>query len=339
MLRSGTPAVVSARPTAGSARCVTLGGFGPPEMLRVASRAVPAPGPGEVRIRHTAIGVNFIDIYCRTGLFDLVQVGGVPGLEAAGVVTDSGVAWLRTGDRVAYAGLPPGAYAAERTMPADLVLPLPDDVTEETAAAGLLKGMTAAFLLHEVHRVRAGQSVLVHAAAGGTGMLLCQWARALGANVIGLVSSDAKARVARAHGCTHPLVLGAQDVPQAVRELTQGRGADVVYDGVGAAGFDISFAALAVRGHIVSFGQASGEVPPRDVSAWAAKSATVSRPNFGHYTGTRAAAQRLADMLWDAVRRGVLRIPEPQRFALDRAADAHRALESRATTGPLVLIP
>jgi NADPH:quinone reductase-like Zn-dependent oxidoreductase len=199
--------------------------------------------------------------------------------------------------------------------------------------------MTASFLLHQVHAVRAGHTVLVHAAAGGTGLLLCQWARHLGATVIGLVSSEAKARVARAHGCTHPLVLGMQDVPQAVRDLTQGRGADVVYDGVGAAGFDVSFAALAVRGHIVSFGQASGALPPRDIAAWAAKSATVSRPNFGHYTGTRPEAQRLADMLWDVVRRGVVRIPEPVRFPLDQAAAAHRALESRATTGPLILIP
>ncbi len=321
-----------------AARAIVMRAHGGPEVLRLEPWPVANAGPGEVRLRHTAIGVNFIDVYARTGRFRLVDPPGVPGMEAAGVVLAAGAGVpLRPGQRVAYACAPSGAYATERTMPADLVLPLPDDIDDVTAAAVLLKGMTAAFLLHDVHPVRAGETVLVHAAAGGTGSLLAQWASALGVRVIGAVGSDAKAAAARESGCD--AVLVGEDVAAQVRALTGGRGVDAVFDGVGAATVHGSLDSLAVRGHLVSFGQASGNLPALDVGALAGRSLRLSRPNFGHYTGTRPEAERLATMLFAALRRGVLRRPEPRRWRLDQAADAHRALEARATLGSAVLLP
>jgi len=265
----------------------------------------------------------------------------VVGMEAAGVVVDVGPAvhGILAGDRVAYACTPPGAYAEYRTMKADLVVPLPDDIDDETAAAVMLKGMAAEFLLHRVHRVVEGEVVLVHAAAGGVGQLLCQWARALGATVIGTVGSLEKARIARAHGCAYPILYGEEDFVERVAEITGSRGCDVVYDAVGRDSFLRSYEALALRGHLVSFGQASGPIEAVDIAAFAAKSATVSRPNFGHYAGTPAEVRAITDRLFDALRRGTLRVEITQRYALRDAAQAHRDLEARRTTGSTILLP
>ena len=320
---------------------VVLDRFGGPEVLKWQRLSAPVPGPGEVRLRHTAIGVNYIDVYLRTGYYPLLQPPGVPGLEGAGVVVDvgPGVNGILVGDRVGYACMPPGAYAEYRTMKADLLVVLPDDIPDETAAAGLLKGMTAEFLLHRVHRVKEGDSILVHAAAGGVGQLLCQWARALGATVIGTVGSLEKARIARAHGCAYPIVYTEEDFVEKVREITEGRGCDVVYDAIGRDTFLRSYEALALRGHLVSFGQASGPIEPVDIAGFVGKSARVSRPNFGHYTGTPAEVRAITDRLFDALRRGIVSVEIGQRFALSNAADAHRALEARRTTGSSILLP
>jgi len=320
---------------------MVLDRFGGPEVLKWQRLSAPVPGPGEVRLRHMAIGVNYIDVYLRTGYYPLLQPPGVPGLEGAGVVVDvgPGVNGILVGDRVGYACMPPGAYAEYRTMKADLLVVLPDDIPDETAAAGLLKGMTAEFLLHRVHRVKEGDSILVHAAAGGVGQLLCQWARALGATVIGTVGSLEKARIARAHGCAYPILYTEEDFVEKVREITAGRGCDVVYDAVGRDTFLRSYEALALRGHLVSFGQASGPIEPVDIAGFVGKSARVSRPNFGHYTGTPAEVRAITDRLFDALRRGIVSVEIGQRFALSDAADAHRALEGRRTTGSSILLP
>ena len=320
---------------------MVLDRFGGPEVLKWQRLSAPVPGPGEVRLRHTAIGVNYIDVYLRTGYYPLLQPPGVPGLEGAGVVVDvgPGVNGILVGDRVGYACMPPGANAEYRTMKADLLVVLPDDIPDETAAAGLLKGMTGEFLLHRVHRVKEGDSILVHAAAGGVGQLLCQWARALGATVIGTVGSLEKARIARAHGCAYPILYTEEDFVEKVREITAGRGCDVVYDAVGRDTFLRSYEALALRGHLVSFGQASGPIEPVDIAGFVGKSARVSRPNFGHYTGTPAEVRAITDRLFDALRRGIVSVEIGQRFALSDAAEAHRALEARRTTGSSILLP
>lgn len=320
---------------------IVLDRFGGAEVLKWQRVSAPVPGPGEVRLHHTAIGVNFIDVYFRSGYYRLAEPPAVPGLEGVGVVTDvgPGVNGILVGDRVGYACLPPGAYAEYRTMKADLLVVLPDDIADETAAAGLLKGMTAEFLLHRVHTVEPGMTVLVHAAAGGVGQLLCQWARVLGATVIGTVGSLEKARIARAHGCAYPIVYTEEDFVEKVREITQGRGCDVVYDAVGRDTFLRSYEALAVRGHLVSYGQASAPIEAVDIAGFAGKSARVSRPNFGHYIGTPAEVRAITDRLFDILRRGIVTVDIGQRFALKDAVDAHRALESRRTIGSTVLLP
>jgi NADPH:quinone reductase-like Zn-dependent oxidoreductase len=333
------PRIVGSAPLEGNA--VMVERFGGPEVLRWERAAAPPPGPGEVRLRHDAIGLNYIDVYTRTGYYPLIEPPGIPGMEAAGTILDvgPGVHGLLPGDRVAYACPPPGAYAEVRTMAADLLVLLPDDLDEERAAAVLLKGMSAEFLLHRVHRVREGDTILVHAAAGGVGQLLCQWARAIGATVIGTVGSTEKARIARAHGCAYPIVYTEEDFVAKAMEITGGRGCDVVYDAVGADTFMRSYEALAVRGHLVSFGQASGPIPPIDIAGFVLKSAMVSRPNFGHYTGTAAEVRAITDRLFDALRRGILTVEIAQRFPLREAASAHRALEARRTTGSTILVP
>jgi NADPH:quinone reductase-like Zn-dependent oxidoreductase len=340
-LRSSSPYAVPARVADSSTGAVVVSTFGGPDVLRWTEQPVSAPGPGEVRLRHTAIGVNFIDIYARSGLLRLLEPPSVPGMEAAGVVVAVGpnVTGITVDDRVGYACAPPGAYALERTMPAELLLRLPDELDDARAAAGLLKGMTAEFLLHRVHLVQEGEMVLVHAAAGGTGLLLCQWAATLGAAVIGTVSTPEKASIAREYGCAHPIVTTTDDFVASVQEITSGRGCDVIYDGIGADTFLRSYQALAGGGHLVSFGQAAGPIPPVDIAGFAAKSAIVSRPNFIHFTDTRQKREAIAARLFRALRSGALSIPEPRRFALREAAAAHRALESRATSGALVLIP
>jgi NADPH:quinone reductase-like Zn-dependent oxidoreductase len=303
--------------------------------------AVPPPGPGQVRLRHTAIGVNYIDIYCRTGYFDLLEPPGVPGMEAAGVILDigEGAADFAPGDRVAYACPPLGAYSALRTMDAALLVRLPDDIDDRTAAAALLKGMSAEFLLHRVHALREAETVLVHAAAGGVGQLLSQWASALGATVIGTVGSAAKAPIAREAGCAHVIVYTEEDFAARVLEITGGRGADVVYDAVGRDTFGKSYEALSNCGHLVSFGQASGPIAPIDIADYAGKSATVSRPNFGHYTDTPEKRRAITGNLFRALRTGILRVNTGLVLPLREAAEAHRALESRRTSGSIILIP
>ncbi len=320
---------------------IVVTAYGGADRLSWQDIAVPPPGPGEVRLRHTAIGVNFIDIYCRTGAFDLLIPPGVPGMEAAGVILDvgEGVRDLAPGDRVAYACPPVGAYAEFRAMDAALLVPLPQAIGDRLAAAALLKGMSAEFLLHRVHQVHDGQTILVHAAAGGVGQLLCQWARSLGATVIGTVGSQDKTRIAREAGCAHTIVYTQEDFVARVMALTEGRGADVIYDAVGHDTFGQSFEALATCGHLVSFGQASGAIPPVDIAGYASKSATISRPNFGHYTDTPQKVRSITDNLFRNLRNGTLRVNIALTLPLREAADAHRALENRATTGSIILIP
>lgn len=320
---------------------VVIDRHGGPEELHPVQVKIAAPGPGQVRIRQTAIGVNYIDVYCRTGYFKLLEPPQAPGMEAAGVVVDvgPGVRHLRQGQRVAYACPPVGAYASHRTMEAALVIPLPDWIDDETAAAGLLKGMTAEFLLHQVHAVKPNETVLVYAPAGGVGRMLCQWASRLGATVIGATSSEAKARIARAAGAQHVITPGGKSLEAQVMELTKGHGADVIYDAVGKDSFAHSIAALAIRGHLVSFGQASGDIGSWNVSALASKSITLSRPNYGHYTDTPDKVAAISGRLFDAIRRGIVTVEIGQRFNLSDAAEAHRALEARETTGSTILIP
>ncbi len=314
---------------------------GGPEVLRPAPVTVAPPKSGQVRIRHTVIGLNFIDVYCRTGYFDLLQPPGVPGMEAAGVVVDvgPGVRHLSPGQRVAYACPPVGAYATLRTMDAGLVLPLPDSISDEMAAAGLLKGITAEFLLHKVHPVKRGDIVLVYAPAGGVGRILCQWADHLGARVIAATSTEDKASIARASGAHDVVLPGVNSLEDQVMALTRGQGADVIYDAVGRDSFAHSVAALAIRGHLVSFGQASGDIGLWDIGSLASKSATISRPNYGHYTGRPEELRGITSRLFDMIDRRTITIEIGQRFPLRDAAAAHRALEGRRTTCSTVLIP
>ncbi len=320
---------------------IAIDRYGGPEELHAVTTVAPPPGPGEVRLRQSAIGVNFIDVYCRTGYFDLLRPPGAPGLEAAGMVVDvgPGVRHLSPGQRVAYACPPVGAYATVRTMPAELVIPLPDSLDDVTAAAGLLKGMTAEFLLHRVHKLERGETALIYAPAGGVGRLLCQWANHLGATVIGATSSEEKARIARAAGAHHVILPGEKSLEQQVRDLTQGRGADVIFDAVGRDSFAHSVAALANCGHLVSFGQASGDIGAWDIGSLASNSCTLSRPNFGHYTDSPEKVAAITERLFDAIARRVVSVEVGARYPLSQAAAAHRALEGRQTTGSIVLLP
>jgi NADPH:quinone reductase-like Zn-dependent oxidoreductase len=340
---TATP-VSAATPTTGDAvpgTAMVIDRYGGPEELHPASISAPPPGPGQVRLRQTAIGVNYIDVYCRTGYFDLLTPPGAPGMEAAGVVLDvgPGVRHLAAGQRVAYACPPVGAYATVRTLDAALVVALPDGIDDATAAAGLLKGMTAEFLLHRVHPLQRGETALIYAPAGGVGQLLCQWANRLGATVIGATSTEEKARIARAVGAHHVILPGERSLEDQVRGLTGGRGADVIYDAVGRDSFAHSVAALAPCGHLVSYGQASGDIGSWDIGALAANSATVSRPNFAHYTDTPEKVAAITARLFDAIERRILSVEVARRYPLREAAKAHRALQARETTGSIVLIP
>ncbi len=322
-------------------RAILLARHGGPEVLEFREIGLGQPGHGEVRLRHTAIGVNFIDVYCRTGHFDLVTPPGVPGMEAAGVVeaVGPGVSGLAAGERVAYAGPPVGAYSERRNMPADRLVRLPDDISDETAAAALLKGIAASFLLHDVQQVRPGNVVLIHAAAGGIGQILVQWARHLGATVIATVSTDDKARLVERLGAHHVVVYTRDDFAGAAGRITGGRGVDVAYDAVGRDTFADSLAALGVRGHLVSFGQASGPVGNWDIGRFSSKSISVSRPNYGHFTDTPEKLETHVGRFFSVLRQGAVRIEAPKRYPLAEAASAHRDLESRRSTGSLVLMP
>jgi NADPH:quinone reductase len=313
---------------------------GGPEVLSFEDHAVGAPGAGQVALRQTAIGLNFIDTYQRAGLYP-VQLPFVAGNEAVGVVTalGDGVTDFKIGDRVAYQGLV-GAYAQERLVTADRLVPIPDAVDDQTAAAILLKGLTAYYLLFKTWAVARDETILWHAAAGGTGLIATQWAKALGATVIGTAGSDDKTALASAHGCDHVINYTTEDFAERVREITDGRGVDVVYDGVGKATFEKSLDCLRPRGLLASFGNASGVVAIPDITVLARKgSRYVTRPTGAHYFSQRAELLEGAKALFDAVASGAIKVQVNHSFPLAQAADAHRALESRQTTGSVVLIP
>lgn len=335
------PAIAASSSGSVTTQGVVAARFGSADVLELRALQAPAPGPGDVRIRQTAIGVNYLDIYVRKGEVRLIEPPAPLGVEAAGEVLDvgDGVAHLLPGDRVAYACLPPGAYLGVRTLPAAQAVLLPDDIDDETAAAVMLKGMTAEYLLHRTHRLRAGQTVLVHAAAGGVGLLLCQWAKALGARVIGTVSSDDKARAARAAGCDFVVVGRDYRFAAAVHEASGGRGADVIYDGLGEAAARENLEALALCGHWVCYGHASGPIERLRVEDLGAKSVTFSSPVLFHHTADRAVLTDMASRTFEALRQGTIRLDIRHRYPLTAAAQAHRDLESRTTIGPLILLP
>lgn len=314
---------------------------GGPEVLRWEEVAVGDPAPGQVRLRHEAVGLNFIDTYHRSGLYPLPLPSGL-GMEGAGVVeaVGAGVTDLAPGDRVAYAGGAPGAYSEVRCLPAGVLLKLPDAIDFRTGAAMMLQGLTSAYLLRRTYRVQAGDPVLIHAAAGGVGLIACQWAKALGATVIGTVSSAAKAELARAHGCDHVIDYTRENFAARVREITGGEGVAVVYDGVGKDTFMGSLDSLRTFGTMVTFGNASGPVPPLDLLLLSQKgSLFVTRPTLGHYTAKREDLLALGAELFDVVASGKVRIEVRQSYALADAAQAHRDLEARKTTGSTVLLP
>lgn len=314
---------------------------GGPEVLQWEEVSVGEPGPGEARVCHAAVGLNFIDTYHRSGLYPAPLPSGI-GLEGAGTVEalGAGVTHLQVGDRVAYAGGPLGAYSEARLIPADRLIRLPESLSFETGAAMMLQGLTAAYLLRRTYRVQKGDTVLIHAAAGGVGLIACQWAKALGATVIGTVSTEAKAELARAHGCDHSILYTREDFARRVRDITGGEGVPVVYDGIGKDTFAGSLDSLRPMGTMVSFGNASGPVGLIDPLLLSQKgSLFFTRPTLMHYTARRADLEALATELLGVVTSGQVKIEVNQRFPLQQAAAAHIALEGRQTTGSTVLLP
>ena len=323
------------------ARAIRFHQHGGPEVLRVEDLDPGAPGPGEAQVRHTAIGLNYIDVYDRTGLYPGELPSGL-GREAAGIVMALGrkVRGFKVGDRVAYVYTRPGAYSEVRNVPAERLVKVPRGISDEEAAALMLKGLTAHYLLRRTYRVTRGENVLVHAAAGGVGLLLCQWAKALGAKVIGVVGSDAKAELARRNGCKHVLILGREPLAVAVRKLTRGEGVAVVYDSVGKDTFIDSLDCLRPLGMMVTYGNASGPPPavsPLELSKRG--SLYLTRPTLFNYIATRQALDAAARELFAAVKSRAVRVRIGQRYALADAAQAHRDLEGRRTTGATVLVP
>ena len=321
-------------------KAIRMHGTGGPDVLVWEDVASPEPGPGEVTIRHKAVGLNYIDVYFRTGVYKLPSFPAVIGMEGAGIVDSvgPGVELVRPGDRVAY-GNALGAYAEVRAIQAERLLRLPDVIDFDTGAAMMLQGMTARYLLRQTYPVSAGDTILVHAAAGGVGLILCQWARHLGARVIGVVSTDVKAELAKANGADE-ILIGTDALASHVRRLTNGRMVQVVYDGTGRDTFTASLDCLAARGLMVSYGNATGEVKGVDLSILAAKgSLFVTRPTLATHIATRPDLERTAQDLFDVVASGAVSIRVGQRFALSDVAMAHRALEARQTTGSTVLIP
>ena len=314
--------------------------YGGPEEMRWESVEVPPPDPGEVTLRHKAVGLNFIDVYHRTGLYPQPSLPFTLGTEGAGEVTalGEGVSGLSVGDRVAYAG-PIGSYAEERNIPADRVVKLPADIDFQTAAAMMLQGMTVRYLLRKTYEVGPGTVMLLHAAAGGVGLIACQWASALGATIIGTVGSAEKGELARAHGCTHVINYREEDFVERVREITGGALCDVVYDSVGKDTYPGSLDCLKRRGLWVSFGNASGKVPPVDIGILAAKgSLFLTRPSLAAYTTTREELEETATDLFNMVTSGKVKININQTYPLRQAAQAHRDLEARKTTGSTVFL-
>jgi NADPH2:quinone reductase len=313
---------------------------GRPEVLKLESVDVGDPGPGQARVRHSYIAVNFIDVYFRTGRYPLPLPNGL-GSDAVGVVeaVGPGVTDIRVGDRVGYLLGPQGAYSDVRIVPADVLIPLPAGISDRTASTLMMKGMTAQYLFRQVYPLKGGETILYHAAAGGVGLIACQWARALGVTMIGTVSSDEKAEIARAHGCAHTIVTSRENIAQRVRELTGGKGVPVVYDSVGKDTVQASIDSLQVRGTLVSNGTTSGPVVIDTMTLAAKGSLWVTRPAMIHYATPRSHMLAMADELFGLVLAGKIR-SEPQKvLSLAEAAQAHRALESRQTTGATVLVP
>jgi NADPH2:quinone reductase len=321
-------------------KAIRIHAHGGPEVMRWEDVPTPEPGPGEALVRHAAVGLNFIDVYFRTGLYK-TALPAILGMEASGTVeaVGPGVTAVAVGDRVAYATAPIGAYAAARVISADRLVKLPDNIGFNTAAAMMLQGITAQYLLHRTYKVQPGETILVHAAAGGVGLILCQWAKFLGATVIGVVSTPEKAELARAHGADH-VVVGYASLVAEVKRFTGGAMVPVVYDSIGKDSFMISLDCLAPLGMMVSYGNASGPVGAIDVGLLGAKgSLFLTRPSLATYTAKRADLQRAAADLFDVVSRGVVNIRVNQTFPLADAARAHEALEARLTTGSTLLLP
>ena len=322
------------------ARAIRFDRIGGPEVLKLEHVAVGDPGPGEARVRHTYVAVNFIDIYFRTGFYPLALPNGL-GSDAVGVVeaVGTGVTDIRVGDRVGYLLGPQGAYSDVRVMPAEVLIPLPDGVSDRTASALMMKGLTAQYLFRQVYPLEGGETILYHAAAGGVGLVACQWARAIGVTMIGTVSTDEKAEIARAHGCTHTIVTSREDIAKRVREITGGKGVPVVYDSIGKDTLMASLDSLAPRGSLVSNGTSSGPVV-LDTRLLATKgSLWVTRPAMVHYALPRERMLAMARELFDHVLAGRIKGEPQQSFALADAAKAHEALEGRKTVGATVLMP
>lgn len=314
---------------------------GGPDVMKWVDVEVGAPKAGEVRIRQHAVGLNYIDVYFRTGLYPQQLPAGL-GMEAAGEVTavGDGVTAFKAGDRVAYVGQPPGAYAQERLMPAERVVKLPDGISYDDAASVMLQGLTAHYLLRRTYPVKAGDTILIHAAAGGVGLLVCQWAKALGATVIGTVGSDEKAELAKAHGCDHPIVYTRENFTQRVKEITNGAGVPVVYDSIGKDTYIGSLDSLAPLGYFVSFGNASGPLPPIDSKEFSSRgSLFFTRPTLFSYIAKRADLEAAAAELFDVILSGKVKTSINQRYPLAEVGRAHADLEARKTTGSTILVP
>jgi NADPH2:quinone reductase len=323
------------------AHAIRMHATGGPEVLVYEEVEVGDPGPGEARIRQTAIGLNYIDTYHRSGLYPLPMPTGI-GSEAAGVVeaVGAGVTWLRRGDRVAYSGGPPGAYATERVVSADRLVKIPDGIDDTTAATLMLKGMTVQYLFRQTYQLKGGETILFHAAAGGVGLIACQWARSLGVTMIGTVGTDDKATLARANGCAHTVVYTREDFVAKTKEITGGKGVPVVYDSIGKDTFMQSLDCLQQRGLLVVYGNASGPVAAFNLGVLAQKgSLYVTRPTLFTYANSRETIQAMARDVFDLVLAGKIKSEARQEYPLREAAAAHRALESRVTTGATVLLP
>jgi len=321
-------------------KCIQVNEAGGPEVMHWVDADIGDPGEGEIRVRHTAVGLNFIDVYFRTGTYPPPAYPFTPGLEGAGVVeaVGDGVTDVQTGNRVAYAAPPLGAYAEVRNIPAEKVVNVPENVDDQTAAAMMLKGMTAEYLLCRTYVVQAGDTILFHAAAGGVGLIACQWAKHLGATVIGTVSSDEKAELAKAHGCDYPIIYTRENFVGRVKEITDGQGVPVVYDSVGKTTFTDSLDCLQPLGKMVSFGQSSGKVEPFDIGVLSAKgSLYLTRPTLMTYTANRSDLVNSANALFDVVGQGKVKIDINQTCPLAEAVRAHQDLEGRKTTGSTVL--
>lgn len=323
------------------AKAIRMFKTGGPEVMEYVDVDVGEPGPGEARVRHQACGLNYIDVYFRTGLYPLPLPAGL-GMEGAGIVEAVGpeVTHVRPGDRIAYAGRPPGAYAQLRIVPASILVRVPDSIGLDTAAGMMLQGLTVQYLFHQTFSLRGGETILFHAAAGGVGLIACQWAKAIGVSMIGTVGSEAKAALAKSHGCTHVINYNTENFVERVKEITGGAGVPVVYDSIGADTFFNSLDCLAPLGMMVSYGSASGPVPPFTLNELASRgSLFVTRPTLFSYASNRDALEEMAADLFGMVESGKIVIDINQRYALADVANAHRDLEARKTTGSTILIP